>query len=536
MSIINGLNEADTKYFYNVMCKGKSVEEIDRMVLEIKQKYGENLDEYQIFDKLWPNRGTEAYNRLSQFRLQSSEYYTAFSILDKTKSIDINTKEGLKMHCFRNKNQYGKAPKDLPTMKKFVEKGYFICEGYSPCHNIPVNQDNEDYRYKTLSYMVHCVRKGLLGSPNLYAKEGNISFRGKPGTSFAGCQFVYNDKTNKLVTDKVNRGTWDFGKYGTLAHVVYDINPWITIGNAIKKDKPEEEKDFIMPIEEESKYLNTPNTIVSEIKNADSAIKTAWDNINNFVKTNFKQHKTVESLSRMYSGEEYLEEEQAKIDENKLKYVQDFLSANFDRLKPYYENDVNNINKFVDLLRNVKVQDSFKNFDNVIESFDVEVPKCPSSSLYLFYMKEVLTSDNPMLKEGDTINLNSQHSLLIHFTQEFSNTYKNHESSDRVAPLVHDMFNSMSNRLTDDINNFIKANNLNISIRILTPDINSKYDFVSASVDIEHKISKMEEIVFNKKNFTKNIENPEDFKHTTFPEETDENINIFKKPEYLETN
>ena len=42
---------------------------------------------------------------------------------------------------------------------------------------------------------------------------GNISFRGTPGSSFEGCQFIYNEKSGKLVTDSMNRGTWDYGKF-----------------------------------------------------------------------------------------------------------------------------------------------------------------------------------------------------------------------------------------------------------------------------------------------------------------------------------
>ena len=195
------------------------------------------------------------YVQMDNENIKSQEYHSALDKLTKHKYFNFITEEGLTNHIYRNKNQYHKAPKNLNTMEEFVKRGYFYREGFSPCHNIPLNLDTKEYRKLTFKQMIECVKKNLLDKPNIFSPMQNVSYRGIPDTDFEGCQFVYNFKTQKLVTDCVNRGTWDFGKPGTPAHFILDVKPWVKYGNG---DNIEKEKDFIMNQNDEDKYLSTP--------------------------------------------------------------------------------------------------------------------------------------------------------------------------------------------------------------------------------------------------------------------------------------
>lgn len=185
----------------------------------------------------------------------SIEYYNSFNKLNT--KFNLNTVEGIETHIYRNKNQFKKAPKNLKTMEEFVKNGYFYKEGFSPCHNIPSEIQNiKEYRKQTFKEMITLLKQKKLQIPNQFSFCNNISFRGIPNTDFEGCQFVYNVNTGKIVTDCVNRGTWDFGKPGTMAHMLLDFLPWVTYGNG---ENIESEKDLIMPRSEEIKYIHRCN-------------------------------------------------------------------------------------------------------------------------------------------------------------------------------------------------------------------------------------------------------------------------------------
>ena len=185
----------------------------------------------------------------------SIEYYNSFDKFNK--KFNTNTVEGLENHIYRNKNQFKKAPKDLKTMEQFVKLGYFYREGYSPCHNIPSEIQNvKEYRKQTFKEMITLLKERKLQFPNQFSFCKNISFRAIPNTDFEGCQFVYNADTGKLVTDCINRGTWDFGKPGTMAHMLLDFMPWVNYGNG---ENTETEKDFLMSKSDENKYLHQTN-------------------------------------------------------------------------------------------------------------------------------------------------------------------------------------------------------------------------------------------------------------------------------------
>jgi len=202
-----------------------------------------------------------------------STEYTSFisQLVNKKNKVDISTADGLKKHNKRNEHQFKLAPKDLKTMLKFVKNGWFYNEGLNPCHNINPSKNTPEARAQAVKDTV-LIRKG--GNNHKYGKGitqplaplGNLSFRGTANTPFEGCQFIYNCKTGKLVSDPVNKGTYDFGHYGTPGHYVLDIVPWIKLGNA---PNGETSSSFFMPKDKEKYYL-THKKDGSEIKDKDN--------------------------------------------------------------------------------------------------------------------------------------------------------------------------------------------------------------------------------------------------------------------------
>lgn len=194
------------------------------------------------------------YNKFTRDKIVNSlEYVSTFDYLKNKKTFNLDTKEGMDLHIYRNKNMYKKAPKDLKTMEEFVKVGYFLFEGFNPCHNLYKEIDTEKYRKQTLSQMVYLISHKALYKPNTFSYCKNISFRGTPKTSFEGCQFIYNVDTGKIVTDNINRGTWDYGRYATSMHFVLDIYPWLKFGNGENLETP---NMFIMSPAEEKLFLS----------------------------------------------------------------------------------------------------------------------------------------------------------------------------------------------------------------------------------------------------------------------------------------
>lgn len=243
-------------------------------------------DAYDFFNKLSIGRGNRTYNQFTFDKIAHSlEYVGTFDYIKHKKTFNLDTKEGMELHVYRNKNQYHKAPKDLNSMKKFIDAGYFIFEGFSPCHNLTKELNNYEGRKATLSETVWLLGHKLLYRPNQYSAMHNISVRGVPGTSFEGCQFIYNYDSGKLVTDNINRGTWDYGKYATHMHFILDIYPWLQFGNGDNLEKPEM---FIMSSSEEKLYF-TPQALqtLNETKKHSSILmndKTTKEEYENFLK------------------------------------------------------------------------------------------------------------------------------------------------------------------------------------------------------------------------------------------------------------
>lgn len=243
-------------------------------------------DAYDFFNKYSLGNGKRLYNKFTADKLQHSlEYVGTFDYIKHKKMFNLDTKDGMDMHIYRNKNQYHKAPKNLTEMKKFINAGYFIFEGFSPCHNLTEENNNYKGRKSTLVETIYLLNHKLLYRPNQYSAKHNISVRGTPGTSFEGCQFIYNYDTGKLVTDNINRGTWDYGKYATHMHFILDIYPWMQFGNGENLEKPEM---FIMS-DAEAKLYFTPEALqnLAETKKKSSIFmndKTTKLEYTNFLK------------------------------------------------------------------------------------------------------------------------------------------------------------------------------------------------------------------------------------------------------------
>ena len=209
------------------------------------------------------------YNQFTRDKIVNSlEYVSMFEYFKNKKTFDLDTKEGMDLHIYRNKNMYKKAPKDIKTMEEFVKAGYFLFEGFSPCHNLYDEINTQKYRKQTLSQTIYLISHKCLYKPNTFSHCKNVSFRGTPCTSFEGCQFVYNIDTGKLVTDNINRGTWDYGRYATGLHFILDVFPWITFGNGENLETP---NMFIMSPAEEKLFLS-PDAI-DKLKNNEEVQK-----------------------------------------------------------------------------------------------------------------------------------------------------------------------------------------------------------------------------------------------------------------------
>jgi hypothetical protein len=123
-------------------------------------------------------------------------------------------------------NQINREPDTLEKMKMLEDIGVFKLlgkngptKGHTGAHNIPYNE------------------KGLLGRwNNFLTLDGhgeNLDYRGVPGSSFDGVQCIYNEKTGKLVTEDLNKGTFDYchPSKNNFNHFVYDVLPWIAWSN-----------------------------------------------------------------------------------------------------------------------------------------------------------------------------------------------------------------------------------------------------------------------------------------------------------------
>lgn len=346
---------------------------------ESLRHYKENniKDAYDFFNKLTKGNGSRTYNRFTADKIEHSlEYVNTFDYIKHKKTFNLDTKEGQELHVYRNKNQYHKAPKDLKSAKKFIDAGYFIFEGFSPCHNLTKEKNTYEGRKATLVQTIWLLNHKLLYRPNQYSACHNISIRGTPGSSFEGCQFIYNYDTGKLVTDNINRGTWDYGKYATHMHYILDIIPWLNIGNGDNIENPEM---FLMTPAQEKLYLNSSAVEkLNEVKKQSSIFmsdKTVKDEYEKFIKWS----NDTKGMIIVHSNEEKdLIEKQLK--QAKEDFIENQYQINAE--KKYCDNTTSNLDMaytdswfdYVSFLTCVENREITNGLDNLINYIDTNPP------------------------------------------------------------------------------------------------------------------------------------------------------------------
>lgn len=539
--MIKGLNSVDLTFLF-----GSRMPEINKKIEQIKREEGKELVDIDILNRLSNGRGVEAYNKLSQFRLQSKEYYSAFDFSNKKKTLDLKTKEGVNMHVYRNKNQYGKAPKDLNTMRKFVKAGYFIEEGYSACHNILKNNNTPEARKKSLQIMIYYVRHikkdATEAEQKAYLKKytpySNISFRGTPGSSFEGCQFIYNDKTGKLVVDNVNRGTWDYGKYGTTAHFLYDISPWLEMGNG---ENIETADLFIMSPEQEKKYLAmvVSDKIKRNIINTTNDMNTAVNNIVKLIGETVKtgSGKSIEDIKPIINGDEYLAEQRSIVEETRQNYINNFIDNNSEKLQREYDTAYETLTSVLDFMAS---EDFRKDVAPFVDSISVDYVKFENNKDE--FVKQIMYAS---INAGDvsTRGANAEIDIPLNISVKVivGENFKRNmfELLECNEPAAINEFNRIKEFITTTLNKkleeFNKDSSNKFKLRILTDNVDNTFDEIEYSVEYKHTMSKNEDIVCSKKTFSRSLSDEEKQKMNlpVLEEEATENLNIYHKPEWM---
>lgn len=424
MKIVQNLSDVDLNYLF------RTKDDEFKTQLQKQIKSGETTD-YDTLNALSNGRGTEAYNRLSEYRIYSREYLNSFKYFFNQKTFDLTNPEGFAMHVFRNKNQREKAPRSLESMANFVKLGLFRNEGYSPCHNIRPIEDNEISRSNSLSQTIYLIKHQMLKKPNKFSPMGNISFRGTPGSNFEGCQFIYNRDTKKLVTDNTNRGTWDFGKYGTPSHYFMDVLPWIDVGNG---DNMEMEDLFYMSISEEKMYLSKKREFITVIDTTEAdALNTKVINsynsfLNNFLKTKNKTKSNEEyELLDEKSAEEWTAEDDAKKSEKFELILNQTINANAEALETLYQGDWSNYISLCTLLDDATLISGMSNNISTIETDPLFLKSHLSDDDKHEYIKNlirssVLNGTEETLIEGFEV----ENTLKLTLTVNLSNTITNY--------------------------------------------------------------------------------------------------------------
>lgn len=524
-------NNADLTFIFGASNLQKAQERLK----EYQQKNGpNNCDDYKFLDELSRGRGTEAFQKLSNYRMRSTEYYSAFDFFKKNKTLNLDDPKGLEMHVYRNKNMYKKAPHDLQTMRLFVKLGYFIEEGYSPCHNIPANSDNEEFRMKTLQEVLYLVRHGGMISKNKYAAIGNISFRGRAKSSFEGCQFVYNEKTGKLVVDNVNRGTYNYGKYGTPAHFFYDIAPWAHVGNG---DNVEKEELFIMEPEEEKRYLEN-KLVISKVdliaeQKAESDAYNVFSYCLKFLTDTIK-HGFGKSAEDVVPGEDFLNIELERVKQTRSAYINDYIHRNVEKLLNKYEPDWNNYVQLINRIMNAPAM-LFKNIVTYVDYIETDPANLldmiePENKLSFFesLMETVLTSVSPdEIKEGTKVGYNIPMNFRVRLNPKWIETLSNIDHDKAIT-----VYRNVINEIQDEFNDVCK--DIGVSFRVLTDNTDNSFEYVDYSIKLDHTISKEEAIVCGQKSVQKPIIRSDSIESFVLPKiEFDNMLNEYHEPEYL---
>lgn len=524
-------NNADLTFIFGASNLQKAQERLK----EYQQKNGpNNCDNYNFLDEFSHGRGTEAFQKLSNHRMRSIEYYSAFDFFNKNKTLNLDDPKGFEIHIYRNKNMYKKAPHDLQTMRLFVELGYFIEEGYSPCHNIPLNSNNKEFRLKTLQEVLYLVRHGGMIAKNKYSIMGNISFRGRPKSSFEGCRFVYNEKTSKLVVDNVNRGTYDYGKYGTPAHFFYDIAPWAHIGNG---DVIEKEEFFIMEPKEEKRYLEN-KLVLSKVdliaeQKAESNAYNVFSYCLKFLTDTIK-HGFGKSAEDIIPGEDFLNTELERVKQTRSAYINDYIHRNVFKLFNKYELDWENYTQLLIRIMNAPAI-LFKNIITYVNYIETDPANLidmirPENKLSFFesLMETVLTSVSPdEIKKGTKVEYNIPINFRVRLNPNWIQTLSN-INYDKAIIVYRNVIDEIKNEFNDI------CKDIGVSFRILTDNTDNSFEYVDYSIKLDHTISNEEAIVCGQKSVQKPIIRSNSVESFVLPKiEFDDMLNEYHEPEYL---
>lgn len=370
------------------------------------------------------------YNKFTRDKIVNSlEYVSTFDYLKNKKTFNLDTKEGMDLHIYRNKNMYKKAPKDLKTMEEFVKAGYFLFEGFNPCHNLYKEINTEKYRKQTLSQTIYLISHKALYKPNTFSHCKNVSFRGTPKTSFEGCQFIYNIDTGKLVTDNINRGTWDYGRYATSMHFVLDVFPWLSFGNGENLETP---NMFIMSPAEEKLFLS-PDAVAKLRDNEE--VKKALTAKEKIMETEFKKFliwtKEI-SNNIIEKGIDFKNKAEKIIKQSKEDFIDQYYEENS---KPIGDTGLSNINmaykdawfnyiSFLSCIENREIIEGLQDKINFISTTpdnlkDIATNENEKKKYEEFMFKSVFDcmSDKER-KETDMIQVKLPISLTIHLSPE----------------------------------------------------------------------------------------------------------------------
>ena len=209
----------------------ENIKNTARILAEEVSRNGANLR-----PSVYNERITEQNLIFLQFSLEKSTPARALVIPDVYNGLEAAIPSDIdkEKHRDRNKMQFGYAPSNIKTMENMCELGLFakssfnflllelVPEGHSGTHNL---RKEDDTRFgRTLALL-----------PGWKATYVNTDYRGVD-EKFKGMQFVYNDITEQLVVDEVNKGTFDFvapsmNINDIIGHFQKDVLTWICWGN-----------------------------------------------------------------------------------------------------------------------------------------------------------------------------------------------------------------------------------------------------------------------------------------------------------------
>lgn len=504
-------------------------------------------NDYDFFNKLSLGNGSTLYNKYSYDKLSHSlEYTSLFDYFKHKKMFNLDTEEGMDLHVYRNKNQYNKAPKDLKTMNEFVKAGYFIFEGFSPCHNLKAGSNDEKSRRGTLSITASLVLSKKLYKPNEHSPLLNISYRGTPGTSFEGCQFIYNYMTGKFISDNINRGTWDYGKYATSAHFILDIYPWLRFGNG---DNLETADMFIMSDAQEKLYMTREAIEKARAAKKKSSIFMNDKNIaQEFLNYNKWDNEIRQNKNLMLTGNTEKEFINTNLSKSKEEFIDDRYIKNCE--KRYNNGLTSNIDlaykdawfDYVSFLTCVENREINKGMEQIVSflttdpvSFRDIINDNREKERYGEYLfKTAFESKQIDKKAGEIIKTKLPITITVYFTQTVTDNVKsvfNKLGADEAKNQAIYYVDS----IVELFNKNIKKYNFEVGFSADFIDKNADFDHILLNIYQKRKVSETEATILSNKvlklNADRFVDNNKDITHPD-SEISNESLVLPCKPEY----